>query len=112
MLCCAVLCSAVPCCLLFRLSHSFTQSTGSLTHCSSHSLTYSQVQSLATHLQPRQPECVKLTQLHAVCSVAFILQSTAFSCEHLESRCEAFLQQFHSSLEQMTDESFKTQVGL
>lgn len=44
------------------------------------------------------------------CSVAFILQSTAFSCQHLESRCEAFLQQFKTSLEQMTDESFKTQV--
>lgn len=52
-----------------------------------------------------------LTQLHGLCSVAFILQSTAFSCAHLESRCEAFLQQFQTSLEQMTEESFKTQVG-
>ncbi|KAL3136082.1 hypothetical protein ABBQ32_007106 [Trebouxia sp. C0010 RCD-2024] len=46
----------------------------------------------------------------SVHSVAFILQSTAFSCQHLESRCEAFLQQFKTSLEQMTDESFKTQA--
>lgn len=44
------------------------------------------------------------------CSVAFILQSTAFTCQHLESRCEAFLQQYQTSLADMTEDSFKTQV--
>ena len=52
----------------------------------------------------------RVTVMHHACSVAFILQSTAFSCQHLESRCEAFLQQYESSLADMTEESFKTQV--
>ena len=51
------------------------------------------------------------SQWACACSVAFILQSTAFSCQHLESRCEAFLQQFQTTLEQMTEDSFKTQVA-
>ncbi|KAL0046282.1 hypothetical protein WJX82_008028 [Trebouxia sp. C0006] len=46
----------------------------------------------------------------SVHSVAFILQSTAFSCQHLEGRCEAFLQQYQTSLADMTEESFKTQA--
>ena len=110
-LCCAVLCCAAPC---FVFSDLATHSLNVLTHSLlTDLLTYSQVYSLDTQLQPHQLKCVMLmlTQLHAVCSVAFILQSTAFSCEHLESRCEAFLQQFQTGLEQMTDESLKAQVG-
>ena len=48
----------------------------------------------------------------SACSVAFILQSTSFSSNHLESRCEAFLEQYQTSLAEMTDKSFRTQVSL
>ncbi|KAL0019017.1 hypothetical protein WJX77_001203 [Trebouxia sp. C0004] len=46
----------------------------------------------------------------SVHSVAFILQSTAFTCQHLERRCEAFLQQYQASLADMTQDSFKAQA--
>ena len=44
------------------------------------------------------------------CSVAFIIQSTSFSTEHLDQRCEAFLQGFRQTLQDMDETSFAKQV--
>ena len=43
-------------------------------------------------------------------SVAFIIQSTSFSTEHLDQRCEAFLQGFRQTLQDMDEMSFAKQV--
>ena len=53
----------------------------------------------------------QLVRAAVTCSVAFILQSTAFSCSHLETRCEAFLQHYQTSLEELPEETFQAQVG-
>ena len=42
--------------------------------------------------------------------MAFIIQSTSFSTGHLDQRCEAFLQGFRQTLQDMDEASFAKQV--
>lgn len=43
-------------------------------------------------------------------SVAFIIQSAAFSAEHLENRVDAFVESCTQLLEVMSEEEFTSQV--